>query len=151
MSSLYHITSETKLQIRKFRTSTSRTETLKCLCIAIEPKPSYQIVIDEEIQEELDSELEQLSDLSDILPDNIPRFVLMAYPSTSKDGLKQTPLVLMFWKPQTVVSQEWKMLYAGALEMVRSECGTFKLVEVTSGLEDEDDVDELQEQLDSCN
>lgn len=42
------------------------------------------------------------------------------------------------------------MLYAGALEMIREECGTFKLIEVSSGLEDDSDVEELREQLENC-
>lgn len=147
MASLYKITSGTKDTIRKFRTSTARADTIKCLSIKIEPSPSYAIVIDEEEQEEIDEDLTQLSDLAELLPDNTPRFVLMAYPLTNKDGIKQTPLILLYWKPQTVVSSEWKMLYAGALEMIRNECGTSKLVEVTSGLEDEDDVEELIQEI----
>ncbi|CAL9734360.1 protein Aim7p [Monosporozyma servazzii] len=147
MSSLYKIATGTKDTIRKFRTSTARAEKIKCLSIKIEPSPSYAIVIDKEEQEELDEDLNDLNDLSEILPDNTPRFVLMAYPLTTKDGIKQTPLILLYWKPQTVVSSEWKMLYAGALEIVRNECGTSKMVEVTSGLEDEDDVEELIQEI----
>lgn len=149
MSNLYKIGSETKNTIKKFRTSTARANSIKALSIKIEPKPSYEIVIDEDEQEELDV-MEDLTELAEILPDNSPRFLLTAYPMTTKDGIKQTPLVLIYWKPMTVVSQEWKMLYAGALEMIRNECGTFKLLEVSSGLEDDSDVDELQEQLKSC-
>lgn len=142
MSSLYHIPTNTKDAIKKFRTSTSRTDKVKGLSIKIEPKPSYAIVIDEDEQEELE-EMQELSELAEIMPDNTPRFLLLAYPMTTKDGIKQTPLVLVYWKPATVVSQEWKMVYAGALEMVRNECGTYKLVEVTTGLEDDSDVEEL--------
>ncbi|CAI4056508.1 hypothetical protein SUVZ_02G1920 [Saccharomyces uvarum] len=149
MSNLYNIGTETKSKIKKFRITTARADSIKALSIKIEPKPSYEIIIDEDEQEELD-ELEDLGELAEILPDNSPRFLLTAYPITTKDGIKQTPLILIYWKPMTVVSQEWKMLYAGALEMIRNECGTFKLVEVSSGLEDDSDVDELREQLESC-
>lgn len=145
MSSLYRIGTATKDVIRKFRTSTARAEVIKCLPIKIEPKPSYEIVIEEDERDELD-EITDISELADILPDNSPRFLLAAYP-VIKDGIKQTPLFLIYWKPATVVSQEWKMLYAGALELVRNECGTSKLVEVTSGLEDDDEIEELKEQL----
>ncbi|KAL3233675.1 hypothetical protein RNJ44_03715 [Nakaseomyces bracarensis] len=148
MSNLYQIAPETKEKIRKFRISTSRAETVKALPLKIEPKPSYKIVIEEDELEELE-EAEDLSDFGDILPDNSPRYVLIAYPLTNKDGIKQTPLVLLYWKPQTVVSQEWKMLYAGALELIRNECGTSKLVEVSSGLEDDSDVQELKEQIET--
>lgn len=149
MSSLYKINTDTKDTIRKFRTSTARTDTIKCLTIKIEPSPSYAIVVDEDEQEEMDDDLTELADLAEILPDNTPRFVLTAYPLTTKDGIKQTPLVLLYWKPQTVVSAEWKMLYAGAVEMVRNECGTYKMVEVTSGLEDEDDIEELIQEIEN--
>ncbi|EJS44272.1 YDR063W [Saccharomyces arboricola H-6] len=149
MSNLYKIGTETKNKIKKFRTSTARTSSIKALSIKIEPKPSYEITIDESEQEELD-DMEELSELTEILPDNSPRFLLTAYPIITKDGIKQTPLVLIYWKPMTVVSQEWKMLYAGALELIRNECGTFKLIEVSSGLEDDSDIEELTEQLENC-
>lgn len=148
MSNLYQISPETKEKIRKFRISTSRAETVKALPLKIEPKPSYKIVIEEDELEELE-DAEDLAEFGEILPDNSPRYVLVAYPLTNKDGIKQTPLVLLYWKPQTVVSQEWKMLYAGALEMIRNECGTSKLVEVSSGLEDDSDVQELKEQIET--
>ncbi|KAK5959013.1 uncharacterized protein PWA37_003690 [Arxiozyma heterogenica] len=143
MASLYKVSEDTKKTIQKFRISTSRSEKIKCLPIKIEPSPSYAIVVDREEQEELDEDLNELGDLSEILPDNAPRFVLTAYPLTNKDGIKQTPLILLYWKPLTVVSSEWKMLYAGALEMVKNLCGPSKTIEITSGLEDDDEVEEL--------
>ncbi|QLG71091.1 hypothetical protein HG535_0B01290 [Zygotorulaspora mrakii] len=148
MASLYHIGSATKQQIQKFRISTSRSEKIRFLPIKIEPKPSYEIVIDEESLEELE-DAEELSGLTDALPNNCPRFLLLAYPITKKDGIKQVPLVLLYWKPATVVSPEWKMLYAGALEQVRSECAPRQLVEVSSGLEEEEDIEELQKQIEA--
>lgn len=149
MASLYKISEDTKNTIQKFRISTSRSEKIKCLPIKIEPSPSYAIVVDTEEQEELDEDLNELGDMSEILPDNTPRFVLMAYPLINKDGIKQTPLILLYWKPLTVVSSEWKMLYAGALEMIKSLCGPSKTIEVTSGLEDDDDVVELVHEIES--
>ncbi|GMM54004.1 Aim7 protein [Maudiozyma humilis] len=147
MSALYNIGTATKQTINKFRISTGRAEAIKGLSIKIDPK-TYEIIVPEDEQEELD-DMTELSELAEIMPDNSPRFLLLAYPMTNKDGIKQTPLVLLYWKPSTVVSQEWKMMYAGALEMVRNECGTYKLVEVSSGLEDDSDVDELIEQIES--
>ncbi|GCE99816.1 Arp2/3 complex associating protein [Zygosaccharomyces mellis] len=144
-SELYHFNTVTKEKIRKFRISTSRSETLQILPIKIQPK-DYEITIDEEELEELE-DVKELSGLAEVLPDNSPRYLLTAYPLTTRENIRQVPLVLIYWKPATVVSQEWKMLYAGALEQVRAECGTYKLVEVSSGLEDEADVEELKEQL----
>ncbi|KAM3159826.1 AIM7-like protein [Lachancea thermotolerans] len=144
MSSLYHISTETKNTIRKYRTATARSESLQALVIKIEPKPSCEIIVDDD--EDL-REASSLEELGEELPDNAPRYVLLCYPMTTADGRKQTPLVLLYWKPATVVSQEWKMLYAGALEMVRSECGVSKVIEVATGLEDEDEIEELKEQI----
>lgn len=144
-SELYHFNTVTKERIRKFRTSTSRSETLQVLPIKIESN-DFEITIDEDELEEL-QEVKELSGLAEVLPDNSPRFLLTAYPLTTKENIRQVPLVLIYWKPATVVSQEWKMLYAGALEQVRFECGTYKLVEVSSGLEGDDEVQELKEQL----
>lgn len=83
MSNLYKIGTETRNKIKKFRTSTARTDSIKALSIKIEPKPSYEIIVDEDEQEELD-EIEDLNELAEILPDNSPRFVLTAYPTTTK-------------------------------------------------------------------
>ncbi|CCF57265.1 hypothetical protein KAFR_0C02720 [Kazachstania africana CBS 2517] len=147
MTTLYNIPTGTRDVIRKFRTSTSRSETIRCLPIKIEAN-SNEIIIDEDDQEELD-EITDLASLAEILPDNSPRFLLMAYPLTTKEGIKQVPLILLYWKPMTIVSQEWKMLYAGAAEMVKHECGTYKFIEVSSDLEDDDDVEELKEQIET--
>ncbi|EDO16283.1 hypothetical protein Kpol_1053p20 [Vanderwaltozyma polyspora DSM 70294] len=146
MSSLNHISTGTRDKIRKFRTSTSRTEVIRGLSIKILPNPSYEIVVDEEETDELD-DIKDLSEYADVLPDNSPRYVLIAYPLTDKDGIKKAPLILLYWKPNTVVSQEWKMLYASALEMIRNECGPSKLIEVSSGLEDESDVEDLIKEI----
>ncbi|SCW04341.1 LAFE_0H11408g1_1 [Lachancea fermentati] len=148
MSSLYHISTETKKRISKFRTATARSDSVEVQVIKIQPKPSYEITIDEADEEEV-NEVSSLEELGQVLPDNTPRYVLLSYPMTTRDGRKQTPLILIYWKPMTVVSQEWKMLYAGALEKVRSECGVSKMIEVTSGLEEEEDIQELKEQIES--
>ncbi|CDO96198.1 unnamed protein product [Kluyveromyces dobzhanskii CBS 2104] len=147
MSTIYQLSTETKDQIKKFRTATARSDDIQIQVIKIQPKPSYEIIIDDD-DEDL-GDFSQLEDLAELLPDNIPRFVLLSYPVTTRDGRKKTPLVLLYWKPATVVSQEWKMIYAGALEMVRAECSVNKFVEVSSGLEDEDDVEELKQQLET--
>ncbi|SCU83595.1 LAME_0C05776g1_1 [Lachancea meyersii CBS 8951] len=146
MSSLYHLSTDVKTRINRFRTQTARSDSLKALALKIEPKPSYEITIDEdEGVEQADS----LEALGEELPDNTPRYVLLCYPMTTSDGRNQTPLVLVYWKPATVVSQEWKMLYAGALELMRNQCGVSKVIEIATGLEDEEDIDEVKEQIES--
>ncbi|CAG98598.1 Aim7p [Kluyveromyces lactis] len=146
MSTIYHFSNETKNQIKKFRTATARSDDIQIQSIKIQPKPSYEIIIDDD--EDLE-DFNRLEDLAELLPDNMPRFVLLSYPMTTRDGRKKTPLVLLYWKPATVVSQEWKMLYAGALEMVRAECAVNKYIEVSSGLEDEDDIEELKQEIEA--
>ncbi|SCU78342.1 LADA_0A05182g1_1 [Lachancea dasiensis] len=148
MSSLYRISTDVKNRIKKFRTATARTETLKALVLKIQPKPSCEITIDEsEDEQALQTGFDSLEELGEELPDNTPRYVLLSYPMTTSDGRKQTPLVLLYWKPATVVSQEWKMLYAGALEMMRNECGVSRVIEVSTGLEDDEDIQEVREQI----
>lgn len=144
MAELHQVGSETKERIKKFRSSTARADDPQILAIKIQPKPSYEIIIDDD--EDL-ADFKRLEDLAEILPDNIPRFVLLSYPLITIDGRKKNPLVLLYWKPPSVVSQEWKMLYAGALELVRAECAVNKFIEVSSGLEDEDDLDALKEEI----
>ncbi|QGN15849.1 YDR063W [Kluyveromyces marxianus] len=146
MSNLYHLSSDTKNGIKKFRSATARSDDAQIQVIKIQPKPSYEIIIDDD--EDLE-DFKELSDLAELLPDNMPRFVLMSYPMTTRDGRKKTPLVMLYWKPPTVVSQEWKMLYAGALEMVRVECAVNKFIEVSSGLEDEDEIEELKQEIEA--
>lgn len=146
MSNLYHLNTETKNQIKKFRTSTARSDDLQIQVIKILPKPSYELIIDDD--EDLE-DFSQLEHLAELLPDNVPRFVLLSYPMTTRDGRKKTPLILLYWKPPTVVSQEWKMLYAGALELIRAECAVNKFIEVSSGLEDEDDLSDLKDEIET--
>ncbi|SCU81557.1 LAFA_0C05776g1_1 [Lachancea sp. 'fantastica'] len=146
MASLYNISTPVKTHINRFRLETGRSDSVKALILKIEPKPSYEITVDEdEDYEDIDS----LESLGGALPDTTPRYVLLCYPMTTSDGRKQTPLVLLYWKPATVVSQEWKMLYAGALELIRNTCGVSKVIEISTGLEDDDEIDELREQIES--
>ncbi|AAS54459.1 AGL031Wp [Eremothecium gossypii ATCC 10895] len=148
MSQLYQLSDHTRAAIRQFRLATSRADALQTLVLAIRPRPSYEIVVDNDATEEAAGEVSGLEDLAEVLPDNTPRFVLLAYPLSS-DGRQRTALVLLHWKPATVVSQEWKMLYAGATELVRSECAPNKFLEVSSGLEEDADVEDLRSQIEA--
>lgn len=80
-----------------------------------------------------------MDDLSDSLPDNSPRFVILSYP-ISTDGRIRLPYVLLYWIPQTCTQQS-RMLYAGAVEFVRNEAGVGKLIK----LEDEEELEDLEE------
>ncbi|AET41132.1 Aim7p Ecym_7294 [Eremothecium cymbalariae DBVPG len=146
MSTLYQIDDNARSVIRKFRLSTSRSETLKSLVLTIKPNP-YEVVIDQNTTEEAADAVTTLDELRDVLPDNLPRFVLLAYPILTKDGRKQTLLVMLYWRPPTIVSQELKMVYAAVVELVKSECAPNRYIEVTGDLEDDDEIAELKQQI----
>ena len=83
-----------------------------------------------------------LQDLSDELPENSPRFVLLSMPVTLKDGRSSVPYVMVSFMPPTC-SNEQRMIYAGAREMLRNEAGVGKVLDV----EDEEGIEGLQERL----
>lgn len=61
------------------------------------------------------------------LPDNNPRYILLSYPTKTKDGRIQSPLVMLYWIPPTS-NQANRMLYAGAVEQFRDKAGVSKYV-----------------------
>lgn len=61
------------------------------------------------------------------LPDNSPRYVVLSYPLTLKDGRKSSPLVMLYWLPPTS-QQSLRMLYAAAVELFREKAGVSKYV-----------------------
>lgn len=86
----------------------------------------------------------------------------MSYPTKTKDGRLQSPLVMLYWIPPTS-NQANRMLYAGAVEQFRDKAGVSKYVSEkmkTVGLiilttlhfrlikvEDEDDFEDIEEQI----
>lgn len=56
------------------------------------------------------------------VPDNSPRYILLSYPIKLSDGRVKSPFVLLYWRPPTCDS-EAKMLYAGAVELIREKAG----------------------------
>lgn len=73
------------------------------------------------------------------LPDNTPRYIVLSYPIT-KDGRKSSVLAMIYYRPATS-TQESRMLYAGAVELVRGKAGVSKFIEI----DDEEDFDNLEE------
>lgn len=93
-------------------------------------------------REDDDQIIDNLDELGEELPDTSPRFILLSYPFTSDDGRLVSPLVLLYWKPQTC-GQEAKMLYAGAIETFRDKAGVSKLIQV----EEEEELESIEDEL----
>ncbi|KAK9457107.1 hypothetical protein V1511DRAFT_492712 [Dipodascopsis uninucleata] len=66
-----------------------------------------------------------IEDLIDALPENSPRYILLSYPLTTRDGRLSTPYVMLYYLPVTS-TQQARMLYAGAVEIIRSKAGVNK-------------------------
>lgn len=94
------------------------------------------------IQETDNYPVSDLEELKEELPDNSPRFILLSYPMTLSDGRPKTPFVMIYHRPPTA-SQNNRMVYAGAVELVRNESGVNKVIE----LEDVDDLDDIEQKL----
>lgn len=100
-------------------------------------KGSYEIKREDE-----DQVIDNIEELTEELPDNSPRFVVLSYPFKLSDGRLKTPLVLLYWRPPTC-GQESKMLYAGSVELMREKAGVAKVIEIS----DEEDFEDLEDQL----
>ena len=106
-------------------------------------------------------------DLSDDLPDNSPRFVLLSYPLTmvgpsliktvsstpcsrklayaayrQASGRLSVPYVMINYLPPTC-SSEMRMLYAGAKELLRNQSEAGRIIEIDST----DDLENIEERL----
>ena len=119
---LYQFSPETTQRLRKFRLSTSRAKTPQAIVLSIDKK-TYEVTPSSEVYTSLE-------DVSDDLPDHAPRFVLLSYPLTLKDGRATTPYVMLNWMPVTV-GAELRMLYAGAKELVRNTAEVGKVLDLT--------------------
>ncbi|KAI0461436.1 hypothetical protein LJB42_001105 [Komagataella kurtzmanii] len=127
--SLYSFSEETLQRLGKFRFSSARAHSMEALIYHIDTS-SYEIKAETDV-------ITSLEDLVDEVPDSSPRFILLSYPITLQDGRKSSPLVLVYFRPQTS-TQEGKMLYAGAVELFRNKAGVNKVL----------DIDEEEELLD---
>lgn len=83
-----------------------------------------------------------MEELAEELPDTSPRFVILSYPMKTSDGRYKVPYVLIYWIPQTC-GQQSRMLYAGAVELIREKAGVSKLIKI----EDEDEFDDIEDHL----
>lgn len=79
------------------------------------------------MQKENELPIDTLEELTEELPDNSARYVVLSYPIKLDDGRIKNPLVLLYWRPPTC-GQESKMLYAGAVELIREKAGVSQYV-----------------------
>lgn len=77
-----------------------------------------------------DTPIETVEELVEELPDNSARYILLSYPMKLADGRIKSPFVMLYWRPPTC-GQESKMLYAGAVELMREKAGVSKYVYYT--------------------
>ncbi|KAK5134103.1 hypothetical protein LTR08_006993 [Meristemomyces frigidus] len=134
-SRLYTISPETKTALRKFRLSTSRAKDAQAIIYEID-KSSMDIKrADDEVYT-------SIQELSDELPDNTPRFVLLSYPLTLASGRLSVPYVMINYLPPTC-SSEMRMLYAGAKELMRNQSEVNRIIEIDSA----DDLEDIEEKL----
>lgn len=103
--------------------------------VCVIDKSSYEVKIDGEV-------VTLMEELAEELPDNTPRYVILSYPIKLSDGRLKVPLVLLYWIPRTC-GQESRMLYAGAVELIREKAGVAKMIKI----EEEDELEEVELQL----
>jgi hypothetical protein len=87
-----------------------------------------------EISRTDDAVYTDMRDLSDALPDNSPRFVLLSYPLTLGSGRLSVPYVMLSYLPATC-NQETRMLYAGAKELMRNQSEAGRIIEIEAAEE----------------
>ncbi|KAF2771479.1 glia maturation factor beta, partial [Teratosphaeria nubilosa] len=134
-SRLYTFSPETKDKLRKFRLGTSRAKDPMAVIYQID-KSSMEI-------KQADDEIyKNMQELSDELPDNSPRYILLSYPLTMASGRLSVPYVMINYLPPTC-SAELRMLYAGAKELLRNQAEVNRIIEIDSA----EDLEEIEEKL----
>ncbi|PGH26917.1 hypothetical protein AJ80_01298 [Polytolypa hystricis UAMH7299] len=84
----------------------------------------------------------KMEDVADELPDSSPRFVLLSYPLRLPSGRLAVPYVLLYYLPENC-NPSSRMMYAGAVELMRNTAEVTKVIEVES----ESDVTDIEATL----
>ncbi|KAL1999023.1 hypothetical protein VTN02DRAFT_5170 [Thermoascus thermophilus] len=132
---LYSFSQETKDKLRKFRLGTSRAKDPQAIIYLIDQK-------NHEIRPEDDQVYSKMEDLADELPDSSPRFILLSYPLTLSSGRLTVPYVLLYYLPENCNPSQ-RMLYAGAVELMRNTAEVNRVIEIES----ESDVVDIEKRL----
>ncbi|KAK9858778.1 hypothetical protein MYU51_018125 [Penicillium brevicompactum] len=141
-SRLYSFSPETKEKLRKFRLGTSRAKDAQAI---ISLTGSVADIIDaktQEIRPQDDEVYSKMEDLADDLPESSPRFILLSYPLTTKDGRPSVPYVLLYWLPENCNPMQ-RMSYANAVELMRTSAQVNRVIEV----ETDDDIIDIKDKL----
>ncbi|KAJ9144798.1 GMF family protein [Coniochaeta hoffmannii] len=129
---LYTFSQETKDQLRKFRLGTSRSNDPQAVIYLID-KQTHEIKQDED-----KTVYKSLDEIAEDLPDHTPRFVLLSYPLTLPSGRLSVPYVMLYYLPITC-SNDMRMMYAGAKELMRNTAEVGKVIDIES-VEDLEDL-----------
>ncbi|KAH9993655.1 glia maturation factor beta [Xylariaceae sp. FL0662B] len=133
---LYTFSQETKDHLRKFRLGTSRASGPQAVIYLIDKK-TY------EIKQDPDKIVyKSLDEISDDLPDNSPRFVILSYPIHLPSGRLSVPYVLLYYLPNTC-NNESRMMYAGAKELMRNTAEVGRVIDIETA----DDLEEIPKKL----
>ncbi|KAI7370297.1 hypothetical protein KC354_g1338 [Hortaea werneckii] len=132
---LYTFSPETKNALRKFRLGTSRAKDPQAVIYQIDKSTMEIKQVDETIYS-------NMQELSDELPDNSPRYILLSYPLTMESGRLSVPYVMINYLPPTC-SSEMRMLYAGAKELMRNQAEVNRIIEMDAA----EDIEEIEEKL----
>ncbi|KAI7466163.1 hypothetical protein KC357_g7406 [Hortaea werneckii] len=132
---LYTFSPETKNALRKFRLGTSRAKDPQAVIYQIDKSTMEIRQVDETIYS-------NMQELSDELPDNSPRYILLSYPLTMESGRLSVPYVMINYLPPTC-SSEMRMLYAGAKELMRNQAEVNRIIEMDAA----EEIEEIEEKL----
>ncbi|RAH68034.1 GMF family protein [Aspergillus aculeatinus CBS 121060] len=138
-SRLYSFSPETKEKLRKFRLGTSRAKDPQAVIYIIDNKS-------QEIRPEDGEVYTKMEDLADELPETSPRFILLSYPLTLSSGRLTVPYVMLYYLPENC-NPSLRMMYAGAVELMRNTAEVNRVIEVES----EDDIVGIEARLQSQN
>jgi len=89
-------------------------------------------------QDEDKTVYKSLDEIAEDLPDHTPRFVLLSYPLTLPSGRLSVPYVMLYYLPITC-SNDMRMMYAGAKELMRNTAEVGKVIDIES-VEDLEDL-----------
>jgi hypothetical protein len=124
-TALVEIPQSIKDSLRKFRFARRKGTA----AIVIKINRSKLIMEEDELYEDT-----TIEELAEELPENSPRYVVLSYALTHKDGRISYPLVLINWSPTT--SETGMMtLHASALLNFQNTADVSKVIEVRDGPE----------------
>ncbi|KAL2810771.1 glial factor naturation factor [Aspergillus granulosus] len=84
----------------------------------------------------------KMEDLADELPESSPRFILLSYPLTLRSGRQTAPYVMLYWLPENCNPSQ-RMMYAGAVELMRNTAEVNRVIEVES----DEDITDIESKL----